>query len=120
MKTRLDDMVDTRFMWIMTFHAMCTRLMRYFADDVKEFDAGFTIYAEDEKNHVIKRILDDMKLDADDYAKPVKNALSEWKNDILSLDEYMTNEYAGEDAALIESIMKKYPGGACQKQRHGF
>ena len=88
MKVRLGRMInDTEGMWVSTIHSMCVRILRS-SISALGYEKNFSIYSEDDKERVLKRILSDMSLEADKYLKLVKNCISSAKNDDLSPREY--------------------------------
>ena len=63
MRSRVQELVgDVYGMWIMTFHAMCLRMLRYSPERLG-YKAGFTVYDETDKKTLIKRIVKDLKVD---------------------------------------------------------
>ena len=63
MRERVAALVGgTRGMWIMTFHSMCLRMLRYSAE-VLGYKKGFTIYDETDKKALIKRICKEVGVD---------------------------------------------------------
>ena len=63
MRGRIEALVgDTRGMWVMTFHAMCLRVLRYSCESLG-YKAGFTVYDETDKKTVLKRIVKELELD---------------------------------------------------------
>lgn len=69
MRERVAGLVgDTRGMWIMTFHALCLRMLRYHGDFLG-YRKGFTVYDETDKKSLIKKALKELQVD--DKANPV-------------------------------------------------
>ena len=67
MKDRLEALTGgTRGMWVMTFHAMCVRILRNHGD-VLRFKNGFSIYDESDKKALLKRIIKDLEIDEKIY-----------------------------------------------------
>ena len=63
MRGRIEALVgDTRGMWVMTFHAMCLRVLRYSCESLG-YKAGFTVYDETDKKTLLKRIVKELELD---------------------------------------------------------
>ncbi len=84
MKSRLQKMVDNvEDMWVSTIHSMCVKILRRDIDKIG-YDKYFTIYDETDKDKILKRILDDLKLEKDKFLKPVKNFISNAKNEGLN------------------------------------
>ena len=93
MKERLETLdLDPKDMWVCTFHAMCSRILRVHAEKVG-LTANFSIYGDTEKDRIIKRALqadaefvalEKNKLKPDSVAWHISNA----KNELLSPVEY--------------------------------
>lgn len=86
MKQRLETMLgDVSMMWISTFHAMCSRILRREAEGIG-YTSNFSIYSDVEKERTIKRILENKNtnLNVDTISWHISNA----KNNLLSPDEY--------------------------------
>ena len=94
MKERLSKLLSfgVQGMWIFTFHAMCSRILRINGDRVG-LDKNFSIYGDSEKDRLIKRVLQSNP----EYVKLEKNKLkpesvawhiSNAKNELLSPDAY--------------------------------
>ena len=87
MKERLKKMVgDIDDMWVSTIHSMCVRILRRDIDKLG-YDKNFTIYDESDKDKVLKRAFEELGYDVDAFFKPVKNVISNAKNECLSPEE---------------------------------
>ena len=63
MRSRVEDLVGEVYgMWIMTFHAMCLRMLRYSPERLG-YKSGFTVYDETDKKTLVKRICKELKVD---------------------------------------------------------
>ena len=63
MRSRVEELVGEVYgMWIMTFHAMCLRMLRYSPERLG-YKAGFTVYDETDKKTLVKRICKELKVD---------------------------------------------------------
>ena len=94
MKERLKKIVgDIDDMWVSTIHSMCVRILRRDIDKLG-YDKNFTIYDESDKDKVLKRAFEELGYDVDAFFKPVKNVISNAKNECLSPEEYK-KAYAG-------------------------
>ncbi|MCR5231787.1 MAG: UvrD-helicase domain-containing protein [Acholeplasmatales bacterium] len=80
MKSRIEAMlgIDTRFMWISTFHSFCARLLRLEIDKMPPFNKNFVILDEEDSTKLIKEVL--KELDIDEKAKEFKHLISKSKN----------------------------------------
>lgn len=86
MKERLEKMLgDVSAMWICTFHAMCSRILRREAENIG-YTSNFSIYTDVEKDRTIKRILENKNtnLNADTIGWHISNA----KNHLMEPEEY--------------------------------
>ena len=86
MKERLERMLgDVSAMWICTFHAMCSRILRREAENIG-YTSNFSIYTDVEKDRTIKRILENKNtnINADTIGWHISNA----KNHLMDPEEY--------------------------------
>lgn len=104
MKERL-HVVDNGNMQISTFHAFCAKVLRQHIHNLEGYNRYFTIYNEDEKNKLIKKIIKDLEFEVEDYYKDTSYHISNAKNMGLTPDEYLT-EYAY--VSNITDIVKIY------------
>ena len=112
MKERLEKMIDDiEDMWICTFHAMCSRILRRHAD-LLGYTKSFSIYGDSEKESVIKKLMKARNIDPEDknslnhktFAWHISNA----KNNIMSPEEY--SKYIGDPKKrdLITGVFQEY------------
>lgn len=74
MRERVQRLVpDTRGMWLMTFHAMCLRILRYHCE-VLGYKKGFTVYDETDRKQMVKRIMKSLGINEKTY--PVSYVIS--------------------------------------------
>ncbi len=89
MKERIAKVVDVDInsMWVCTFHAMCVRMLRRYADKIG-YTSNFLIYDTEDSLRVIKRILEKFGLKENkNYGeKFIKNLISRYKNDDTTQD----------------------------------
>ncbi|HEY8424011.1 MAG TPA: UvrD-helicase domain-containing protein [Clostridia bacterium] len=106
MKSRLSQLVpDIKYMWVMTFHALCTRILRENIDKLEGYNRNFSIYDDNDQTRVIKSILNEKNLDPERYLKTIQYLISESKNNGLTLEEF-AKEYC--DIANFEIIYDVY------------
>ena len=87
----LPDAVDG--MLIATFHSMCVRILRQFIDKIG-YDRNFSIYGEDEKEHIVKNAIKAHEYEGDELCKKALWSISDAKNAGMSPEEYKKcNEY---------------------------
>lgn len=67
MRERVEKLVGHTFgMWIMTFHAMCVRILRKHGDSLG-YDKNFVIYDTTDQKTVMRNIIKELNLDPRDY-----------------------------------------------------
>ena len=89
MKERLARFVgDIGGMWVSTIHSMCVRILR---QDISRLDdhynGNFTIYDDNDKERVVKRLCTERGYD-DEFAKKVKFHIGAAKNKAQTPEEY--------------------------------
>lgn len=105
MKERLVKLVgDISEMWVSTIHSMCVRILRSNIDKLG-YDKTFTIYDENDKDKVLKRVILDLGLQPDKILKISKSYISIAKNECLDPKEFY-NEY--HDVMFIDDICAVY------------
>lgn len=88
-KQRLSGMsINSEFVWAMTFHSMCCRILRQEADNLDGYNKNFSIYDDQDKKNTIKKILKAKNLKDDDYLSQVSESISRYKISNMSLDDY--------------------------------
>lgn len=111
MKERLVAMLgDIEGMWVCTIHSMCNRILRQFIDRLG-YSRSFSIYSEEDRDRVIKRIISDMFLkDEVDEAlfKDAKYHISNAKTNCLSPSQYAVSGFDGSNFEQVCRIYEKY------------
>ncbi|MEG0629404.1 MAG: UvrD-helicase domain-containing protein [Christensenellaceae bacterium] len=110
MQERISQVVDVdlKSMWISTFHAMCVRMLRRYAQKIG-YTSNFLIYDTDDSLRLIKKIIENLGLKENkSYAERyIKNLISKYKNDstTLNFEDYaeQKNPYVSEHAQDIYS-----------------
>ena len=113
MKSRIANLVGeqvARYLWMGTFHSICTRILRQEAE-LLGYTRDFTIYDTTDSKSVIKHIVKDMQLDEKTY-KPnvILSRISLAKNQLLSPTSYSSNrDYTIQDRfARIPEVSRIY------------
>ena len=108
MKERLSKKVnDIERAWVSTIHSMCVRILRGNISAIG-FDKNFSIYNEDDKNRVLKRIITDLGYAPDTLLKPCVNAISDAKNKDLSPREYKEENIKMRYVGEITEVYTRY------------
>lgn len=109
MKDRIESLTGgTRGMWVMTFHAMCVRILRNHGE-VLGFKNGFSIYDESDKKALLKRIVKDLKIDEKIY--PVSylgSVISSCKEAEENPDDYIENNSMNFKAETVAKVYARY------------
>ena len=94
-------------MWVLTFHAMCVRMLRADAERLG-FTRNFTIYDADDSKRLLKEVM--RELDIDDKHYPINgvaNRISSAKSELLSSSEFAAKAIAPMDKKAAQ-IMARY------------
>ena len=106
MKERLSTMIDhIDDMWVCTFHAMCSKILRYNIS-LLGYTSSFSIYGDTEKSRTIKRILENKKteINAETFAWHISNA----KNNLFSPEKYSEFIRDKKKCEIITSVYSEY------------
>lgn len=113
MKERLAGLdLSVQEMWICTFHAMCSRILRVHAEKVG-LTSNFSIYGDAEQDRLVKRLLqadaefvalEKNKLKVDSVVWHISNA----KNELLSPAEYAEKLAGDKYAGIISRAYQNY------------
>ena len=110
MKERVERMtgLNTRWMWIGTFHSLCARLLRI---EGESFGIGsdFVIYDGSDSRNMIKHILADLHLDDDKVYHPaaVAATISDAKNKLITSSEFL-NQAKDEWERNVAQVYQAY------------
>ena len=109
MRSRVTDLVGEAYgMWIMTFHAMCLRMLRYSPERLG-YKAGFTVYDETDKKTLIKRI--SKELEVDDRMTPaamIIAVISKCKEREEGPEEFIASSPGMPQDKAIYAVYKRY------------
>jgi len=109
MRERIGALVGpgARSMWVLTFHAMCVRMLR--ADgELLGFTRNFTIYDADDSKRLLKEVMRELEIDDKHYPiNGVANRISSAKSELLSSSEFAAKAIAPMDKKAAQ-IMARY------------
>ncbi len=94
MRQRITGVVgdEAKNIWMGTFHSVFAKILRVEAEHIG-YPRNFTIYDTDDSKSLIRSILKEMQLDDKLYnASFVYNRISSAKNNLISAQEYNSNE----------------------------
>jgi DNA helicase-2/ATP-dependent DNA helicase PcrA len=90
MRERVELLVGraTRAMWVMTFHSACARMLRADAHRLG-YTRQFTIYDAADSRRLIKKVIDDLDIDAKRFTpRAMQVQISDAKNKLRSAEDY--------------------------------
>jgi DNA helicase-2/ATP-dependent DNA helicase PcrA len=100
----LGDGIDASDIWAGTFHSVCVRIIRRYADFIG-FKSDFSIYDTDNTKSVLKEIMKELNIDEKSLQlKNVRAEISRAKNKLMSAEEYrrtVAEDYRRQKIALI-------------------
>lgn len=109
MKTRVADMVaGAENVWISTFHSMCAKILRMDIAHLSPFTKDFSIYSESDSEKALKEVLAERGVNDDKIKKSVAFHLSNWKNGMQTLSEYLDTHDDACDMDVIGSCIRAY------------
>lgn len=112
MLSRVEEMIgeDSRRVWISTFHAFCSKVLRIEAHHLN-YDNNFTIYDTTDKQTLIKNCMDAL-----DYSKQsispslIASEISKAKDSMIDIQEYENTyetDYIGSKIAKVYSLYQQ-------------
>jgi DNA helicase-2/ATP-dependent DNA helicase PcrA len=87
MKERLRAVIPQGSMWVCTIHSMCTKILRSFGDKIG-YSSNFSIYTQIDKERLLKRVFEELKIDDDIVKKSAAWHISNAKNSYLTPKAY--------------------------------
>lgn len=109
MKERVEALIgDTGHMWIMTFHAMCLRILRRNAEEAG-YQKNFVIYDPQDQKTIIKQILSEYNIDTKNYP-PVYflSTISKLKEGETGPESYLKSSSGIGQEQKIYAVYKEY------------
>ncbi len=90
MRKRLGELVgpSSRAMWVMTFHALCVRMLRR-DGDLLGYSPSWTIYDEDDRKRMLSTVITTLDIDLKRYpASSFVNRISSAKSELVDAAAY--------------------------------
>jgi len=98
---------NPRAMWVMTFHAMCVRMLRSDAD-LLGFTRSFTIYDTDDSKRLLKEVMRELEYDDKRYpVNAVLGRISSAKSELVAASEFGAKAFTPMDKAVAK-IFPRY------------
>ena len=112
MRERVDMIVGDGAdrVWVSTFHSLCVRILRRYADRLG-YNKSFDIYDSDDQKSTIKSILKDLQIDPKRYPEKMFMAeISRAKEKYMSPDEFARRSAADFAATKVSEVYTEYQG----------
>lgn len=96
MKERIGQLIeyDVDKMWVGTFHSICVRILRRNIERIG-YGNNFVIYDTNDQKLLVKDCIKELDLDPKKYAaNSIRGRISHLKNDRISSDEYINENYS--------------------------
>ena len=113
MRERVDALVGygSEDIWISTFHATCSRILRRHID-LLGYDRNFTIYDASDQKSLMKEVLKEMKIDTKQFPErsvmsEISSATNEYKSPLDYRNEYGSNFRNQRIADIYEHYQKR-------------
>jgi DNA helicase-2/ATP-dependent DNA helicase PcrA len=107
MKERLGEFLDLRGMWVSTFHAMCSRILRNEIEQMG-FTKNFSIYDTADQKKCITAVMNELNLDTTNWRPgSVAASISNAKNELLSVEEFSKYK-SGYYNDVVSKVYTKY------------
>ena len=113
MRERVDALVGygSEDIWISTFHATCSRILRRHID-LLGYDRNFTIYDASDQKSLMKEVLKEMKIDTKQFPErsvmsEISSAKNEYKYPLDYRNEYGSNFRNQRIADIYEHYQKR-------------
>jgi DNA helicase II / ATP-dependent DNA helicase PcrA len=109
MRERVERLVPhSNGMWIMTFHAMCLRMLRTQCE-LLGYKPGFTLYDETDRKSLVKRIMKQLEVNEKMYpVSYVISVISGCKEQEQNAEKYLYENGADFRAQTVYNIYKTY------------
>ena len=110
MEARVSDLLGGKAqgLWLGTFHAICGRILRREAVHLP-IDHNFVIFDADDQLVLIKRVINEKKINNKDYRpRVVHAAISKAKNDLIGPDEFPVLSHRDETIKFIYKAYQEY------------
>ncbi len=106
MRARINEILGSiRGMWILTFHALCVRMIRENAERLG-YKPSFTIYDDDDSKRLMKEIFAELDINTKLF-NSVRSAISKAKNELIDVDTFeMQAAKFGRDTAVCKAYRR--------------
>ncbi len=104
----LGEGIDTSSIWAGTFHSVCVRIIRRYADYIG-YRSDFSIYDTDNTKSVLKEVMKELRIDEKSLPlKGVKAEISRAKNALMTPEMHMLDVKGDYRREKISQIYERY------------
>jgi DNA helicase-2/ATP-dependent DNA helicase PcrA len=108
MRQRVEALSCPRGATVSTFHALCARLLREFAD-AAGLDPNYSIYDRDDQLRIVKEAMDTVKIDASSLAPSrVHGIISNAKNELKSVERFAAESQEDSVGKRVARVYEDY------------
>ena len=110
MRERVDKIVGmgSESIWVSTFHSMCVRILRRYADRLG-YDTNFTIYDTDDQKTMMKDVCKFLQIDTKVYReRSLLGAISSAKDEMITPEEFMIQAEGDYHKKKIAEVYQEY------------
>ena len=109
MKSRVEELVGRiDDMWIMTFHSMCLRILRYHCELIG-YDHNFVIYDGTDQKTVVKNITKALNINDKEFSAPyLLSVISSCKEKAMDAEQYRRTMEENFKTKIIYNVFRAY------------
>ena len=112
MRERVDNLIGfgAESVWVSTFHSMCVRILRRYADRIG-YTNSFTIYDTDDQKTVMKEVCKKLQIDTKNLKeKTILGKISACKDELIGAEQFLKetqNDFGMKKIAMAYSEYQK-------------
>ena len=100
--------ISSRYLWIGTFHSVCTRILRY-EQDLLPFTSNFSIYDDGDQKSVFKKVYKYLDIDLKRFPLGrVRNIIGRQKNSLITPETFFDFNDRNFFSETVEKIYREY------------
>ena len=108
MRERIEHLAPRSGVWVGTFHGLCARLLRQYADRVG-LDRGFSIYDQSDRLKTVRGTMESLSLDACGVTpEQVEGAISRAKNEMMGPEQYSRDGRSDHVGSITAKVYGEY------------
>ncbi|MBO7386199.1 MAG: UvrD-helicase domain-containing protein [Lachnospiraceae bacterium] len=110
MRSRVDKLIGfgSEQIWVSTFHSMCVKILRRFADKIG-YDTNFVIYDTDDSKAIVKEIIKKLNIDTRYIKeKTIRGAISRAKDELIGVEQFEKDAAYDMNERKIAAAYREY------------